>query len=171
MKHALTFCICFLAAGFSLAQSIDRQLLSVAGENSAGASIQLDWAIGEPFIQSHPTHFGFLTEGFIQPSSWYTRETPVVPELEIPGNENGISITVFPNPFTAIVQLTFSEPLANRSYIRIFESTGKMVYSILVPAESGQAEIDLSQLPEGIYFLLLSDHTGKILNNSKVVKM
>ncbi len=68
---------------------------------------------------------------------------PAVAVSEIPGKEEGVS--VFPNPFSANIQVLPSDPMAR---YELFNQFGQRVFS-----GTGIERQDFSKLPSGIYFL------------------
>ena len=86
MKKILLIIGCFSISLWAGAQTADREVVSVASENSQGETMTLQWSIGEMMVDSHNTSTGMLTEGFIQPA---------LEIIELPAsiynNENGNS--------------------------------------------------------------------------------
>lgn len=75
-------------------------------------------------------------------------------------------IIVYPNPSTDKLNLQFLNSLENNTQIDLFNSFGKVVYSMMVLNK--QIEIDLESSPKGIYFLQVKNsQTQKVF---KIVK-
>ena len=68
-------------------------------------------------------------------------------------------VTVAPNPVSDMLQLHFSLKAAADTGIRIVDINGKLVKTIYTKAALGQnrMDIDVSNLPEGIYFIQILD--------------
>lgn len=70
--------------------------------------------------------------------------------------DNGL----FPNPTNGIIQFRNIEP----DLVKVFDSLGRLVNTVASPGHS----IDLSKMPEGVYFLKLTE--GKKVYAAKIVK-
>lgn len=80
-------------------------------------------------------------------------------------NEN-TNLTVYPNPTSDFLFIRSSE----RINIRIKNVLGKEVYRKYFKSYQKIFKIDISNLSPGIYFVLASDKTGKIIQSKKVIK-
>jgi hypothetical protein len=78
-------------------------------------------------------------------------------------NHNAI-INVFPNPNNGIFNIQFVNN--DNKEIRIYDITGKAVYSAIISSE--KVEINLDEHPAGIYMLMVSSHDGT--NFLKIIK-
>jgi hypothetical protein len=72
--------------------------------------------------------------------------------------QNAISIS--PNPVTDF--LTFSLPANDMNEVKIFDLTGKQVYSRVLNEKTGNLKIDCTEFPSGIYLL-------SVIKNSAVI--
>jgi N-acetylneuraminic acid mutarotase len=73
------------------------------------------------------------------------------------------NISVYPNPFSSkIILLTFK----GNKEVKIYDAIGSLVYSIMVTIE--KTEFDLSDQPEGIYFVTVK--SGDQTKTLKVIK-
>jgi hypothetical protein len=73
--------------------------------------------------------------------------------------ENSItnSVRVFPNPTTDVLKVN----VFNKENVRIVTQTGQLV--IETDVEAGTADIDVSQLASGIYFVRIGSYTTRII--------
>lgn len=62
-----------------------------------------------------------------------------------------------PNPGKGLITLSQSIEDGRGVSIAVLEATGKMIYHSTLHFEKGNATLDLSSLPQGVYFLKLSD--------------
>ena len=111
---------------------------SVIGNYRAGTAI-----VGQGFIQSK-------IENFIT-------------------NRNEIhSVVVYPNPVVDLATFKFSPAVEFSAKLFIFESRGRLVYSVQGEVHQNTLTVDLSQLAQGVYFAMIetTNHTfsTKILN-------
>jgi len=83
--------------------------------------------------------------------------------------ETGVKITVYPNPASDIVNIRFDVALDQEVKLLMISSQGKPVKSIIIEATTIEKEINLQDLPSGIYYLRLIK--GNLSNVYKVVKL
>jgi hypothetical protein len=88
-------------------------------------------------------------------------------------NNNSLldNLSIFPNPATEIVNLSFSSELLNQFIgCRIIDVTGRELYSTRIDYNGDfyTAQIPVAHLSKGIYFLQLTTPTGNI--TSKIIK-
>ncbi|MDD2563551.1 MAG: T9SS type A sorting domain-containing protein [Salinivirgaceae bacterium] len=76
------------------------------------------------------------------------------------------SMNIYPNPTSGIVNFTL--PIKNGAVLQVFSTDGKILIS--TELETGQQNIDLSSLENGIYFARLSDKSRFILHKITIVK-
>ncbi len=70
---------------------------------------------------------------------------------------NGLSITAaFPNPAQSTLAVDFAGPAAGSMEVSLFDITGRLVLSGSHEASVGCADLDVSQLPPGVYTLRIS---------------
>jgi hypothetical protein len=74
-------------------------------------------------------------------------------------------LSIFPNPSNGIVSINSNQDIAN---INVFDITGKAVLNQEYTNKLNQAEIDLSALNNGIYFIAVQSSNGEI-SKSKIV--
>jgi hypothetical protein len=73
---------------------------------------------------------------------------------------------MYPNPATSSVNLVYSGFHQDLS-IRIFDLTGKL-RQVRSKTYEGLVELDVSELPQGMYFIQIQD--GKVLHTQKLLK-
>jgi hypothetical protein len=66
-------------------------------------------------------------------------------------NESNKSFKLFPNPSLGRLNIHFEEESSKNQNLNIFTSSGILVKSLT--ASSGHVEIDISDLPGGLYLL------------------
>lgn len=93
---------------------------------------------------------------------WYVDDTSLFSTncfstLQV-GDTKKESITLYPNPVDSILYLT------KPGVIKIFNSVGQ-----LVKDAKGDA-VDVSALSKGIYFIMILDNNGKVIQKSKIIK-
>lgn len=74
------------------------------------------------------------------------------------------SIKIYPNP---VFDKFYVHGIKAESELRIFEISGSFIYSQKI--ENSQDVVNISQLKQGLYFIILTDKNGKMLGSTKLV--
>jgi hypothetical protein len=88
------------------------------------------------------------------------------------GEGNSFGFEVFPNPSTGKTTITFSTKTPISMNINVFNSLGSPVFTennITVNGKSGRI-IDLSAMPEGIYYIKLESDAGSFIRKLVIRK-
>jgi subtilisin-like proprotein convertase family protein len=74
-----------------------------------------------------------------------------------------VAVKISPNPVNEVLELHFSQPMANSSnlYCQIFDNSGRVLIREVLQAGSGQYQVRVSELPQGFYRLKLTDDQGR----------
>jgi subtilisin-like proprotein convertase family protein len=64
-------------------------------------------------------------------------------------------ILLFPNPARSAFRLQFPAPLEQSAQLSLFDARGSLVQQMLMPAGEREEQVDVSQLPKGLYFVRL----------------
>ncbi|HLG04012.1 MAG TPA: T9SS type A sorting domain-containing protein, partial [Bacteroidia bacterium] len=78
------------------------------------------------------------------------------------------TFSIFPNPSKGIFTLVFAGE-TKQSKIEIYNVLGEKVIQIVFPNGSGNLEIDLSDRPDGIYFLQIKTEQGEEFESKKLI--
>jgi hypothetical protein len=98
----------------------------------------------------------------------HTKQVTVSPVLGIEDNDVNFSLTAYPNPSRGKVYLHVEGEISKEYSIRIISSMGVTVMTSNVTIQQQDAEIDLSSLQKGIYFIEITDNKGR--STRRVVK-
>jgi hypothetical protein len=79
-------------------------------------------------------------------------------------NSNEMTISLFPNPATQFLTIEINK-LSQITYLEIFDQLGRVLISKRLNILSNQISMDVSQMPEGLYFITASDKAGKCLSS------
>jgi len=167
--HFLT--LIFLFPLFTLsAQSIERQLIGVAGGNNTDEQILLDWTLGETFTALYNSTFGIYKEGFLQPDNFNTdlNESNTETNHILSGQ---FSAKIFPNPFTETFTFQVSEVQEFDFHLLIVDYSGKVLMEKTLPAGSLKIDWAMNDYPSGLYFLECKDNYGKLVHSFKLLKL
>jgi glutamine cyclotransferase len=96
--------------------------------------------------------------------------TPTKSEIIIPSAENGISLTVYPNPLSESGIIEFTLPEAKKISLRVNDILGKEVFNLLeANREKGtyKEDLNVSNLKSGLYFVTL--RVGNEVSTARVV--
>lgn len=110
----------------------------------------------------------FVVTDLLGASTTYTIDITVTPVLGIEDGDVNFSLTAYPNPSRGKVYLHVEGEISNEFAIRIISSMGVTVMSSNIAIQQGDAEIDLSHLQKGIYFIEITDSKGR--STRRVVK-
>lgn len=154
--------LCFGSLNQALAQQT-TELISTQGGTYSGTNLQLDWAVGEPFVSTHRTANGLLTEGVLQP------RLILLPQAELTRFDFGISLS--PNPTQAELFIEFDEPPSANIMLTVFDAFGKLIDSQKLLSSKGQQSYDMSRLQSGTYFFHFYNKGSKIAQTRRVVKI
>ncbi len=125
------------------AQEIEPQIIGAAGDSYQGASMQIDWTIGEPLITSFENETILLSQGFHQPTVILTNTS------ELPVNINFVNI--YPNPAIDNINVTIDFAQDQVIELIIYNIKGQKL-SLKKCAGSSIAEtLNLSNYSPGFY--------------------
>lgn len=161
MKRSILIFLSLLLAVSASSQYKQDVIASAGGFNTA-TGISISWTLGETIIPTFTSGDGtlILTHGFQQQLIVTTVEENL---------ETMVTVTVFPNPASDNVNIRFDEAIDDEVKLIIVNSNGKPVKSVIIEATTIEKQINLQDIPAGIYYLRLIK--GKLSNVYKVVKL
>ena len=165
MKKRNLLMILTLFAGMTMsAQTINQDVIASAGgyNTSSDNSLSISWTLGETIIPTFTSQDGtlILTHGFQQKLII----TAVDETLETP-----VKVTIYPNPASDQVKIQFSTATDKEILLYIIDSQGKLVKTARIEGQTSEKDLDLSDLPSGLYYLRMMK--GNLVNVYKVVKL
>jgi hypothetical protein len=80
-----------------------------------------------------------------------------------------VDVVVYPNPASDVVNIRFDSPVEGEITLTILDSQGKLFKSDVIESTMLEKQINLQDIPAGIYYLRLT--RGKLVNVYKVVKL
>jgi hypothetical protein len=138
-----------------------QQVIASAGGYNTATGISISWTLGETIIPSYgPTNGLILTHGFQS----VLRTVKVEENIETP-----VKVTVFPNPASDYLNISFAEPLDAEVNLLLLDSEGKLFKTQVIDAATSEIQISFQELPTGVYILKLTK--GKLSNVYKVIKL
>ena len=142
----LVLLLCIASSTTVMSQTIDRQVISPAGENYETANGSLVFTMGELTVETFKRDVQ-LTQGFHQ-------EWAVITSIPS-ATADQLEVKVYPNPTIGILNIESESEVQ----LFLYDLSGKLKIKTSQPLGSGQ--IDLSDFPAGIYVLEVSDKTGR----------
>ena len=146
------------------AQQIKQEVIASAGGFNVASdnSISISWTLGETIIPTFTSQDGtlILTHGFQQKVLITTVAENIL---------NPVQVTVFPNPASEVINIEFDTPVDGEISLFLLDTQGKLVKTEKIEAATTNKQINMQDLPSGIYYLRLTK--GKLVNVYKVVKL
>lgn len=157
MKQIISSLFLVVAAHMMSAQHLSPEVVATAGESFSTNSLTLDWTLGEVMTETYSGTI-VLTQGFHQPALQTT-------SLEDLDSHVG-TVTVYPNPTTDRISIQTEKTGVLQAVL--WDMSGRVVLQATTSATN--TELDLSELPDGIYLLNLSDgqHTAQSIRINKL---
>lgn len=139
-----------------------QEVIASAGGFNTASGISISWTLGETIVPQFRSQDGsiILTHGFQQQLIITTVEELL---------DALVSVTIFPNPASEIVNIEFEEPVDGEINLILLNSQGQLVKTGVIESTTVSQQLNLQDLPAGIYYLKLIK--GKLSNVYKVVKL
>jgi len=146
------------------AQQVKQEVIASAGgyNVASGNTISISWTLGETIVPTFTSQDGSLiiTHGFQQKMILTAVEEHIL---------NPVTVSVFPNPASEVVNIKFDTPTDAVITLFLLNSTGNVLKTEQIQPATINKDINLQDLPSGIYYLRLVK--GKLVNVYKVVKL
>ncbi len=146
----------------SAAAQVKQEVIATAGGYSSVTDFSISWTLGETIIPNYKASDNSiqLTHGF----QYSLIPTTVEENIETP-----VKVTVYPNPASENIKISFEEPIDGEITLLMINSQGKPVKTDVIEIMAVEKMLNLQDLPSGIYYLKLTK--GKLVNVYKVVKL
>ncbi len=143
-----------------MSQVATQDVIASAGGYNSATGVSLSWTLGETIVPTFSSSNLILTHGFQQ----QLIITSVQENLE-----SLVKITIYPNPAVDVINLLLDEALEGEVEISVIDYMGRIVRTDFMEAFMIEKQINMQDLPGGIYFMRLTK--GKLSNVYKVVKL
>lgn len=154
----------FICAGlifvFSVSAQVKQEVIASAGGYDTNGGLSISWTLGETIIPTFTNGDLVLTHGFQQQLLVTTVEENL---------EELVHVKVFPNPASDNVNIKFESPVEGEISLTIIDAQGRLIKTDFIEPAMLEKQINLQDLPAGIYYLRLTK--GKLVNVYKVVKL
>ncbi len=158
MKNYLTFLVfLFTLTVFGQVTQVKSNIDS-GGAITQNSGLQMLFTIGEVVVQEKTVGTLQISEGFISPE--------ILSALGIDDFTASLKVSVFPNPTSDLLNLTFDKE--SNYLISIYDLNGKLIFNKTLTNVENQ--ISISQFTAGIYNVIIEDSIGKMYSNVKLIK-
>ena len=89
--------------------------------------------------------------------------------LDVPEKDFNTKIIIYPNPIRNYLNISFNMGYNNGRLIKIYNSAGQLVKSVNVSL--GDNRINVSYLPNGLYFISVTDENEQVVFKEKFLKV
>ena len=154
------FILVLMLFTFCTKAQVKQEVIASAGGYNVKDGLSISWTLGETIIPSFKKGDLILTHGFQQQMIITTVEENI---------ESVFNIKVFPNPASEIVNIQIETPVEGEIILTVIDAQGNLVKRDIIESTMTEKQVNLQDLPAGIYFLRLI--RGKLVNVYKVVKL
>ncbi len=166
----------FACLGFSivsLAQSIERAVLSGLGGSNYNSNFQIDYTLGESITASVQTGTFTITQGFQQPILDSTTNPGDSSNTITPLHKSLVEYSLYPNPASNEINIKLESNISTSVYFNIIDIKGKVVYrsqkAVAFPFRLQQS-FSIAALVAGTYFLQILDSNHNTVASIKWIK-
>jgi hypothetical protein len=161
MKHYI-FVLFLVLLSLSVNAQVKQEVIASAGGYNVNSGLSISWTLGETIIPTFKSQDGklSLSHGFQQ----QLLVTAVEENLDIV-----VNVKIFPNPASDVINIAFESPVEQEIVITLLDSQGKLVKSDLIEPAMTEKQINLQDVPGGVYYLRMTK--GRLVNVYKVVKL
>jgi len=162
MRRNLLIAIMLLFSLAAMSQSIKQQVIASAGGYNYYGGISISWTLGETIIPTFTSSDGtlILTHGF--------QQKLIITAIEENMNSE-VKVKIYPNPATEIINIQFDAATDKEILLYLLDGNGKLVKTDRIEESSVEKNINVEDLPSGLYFMKMVK--GKLVNVYKVVKL
>jgi hypothetical protein len=118
---------------------------------------------GAPYFVLGPVICSFFNLDNVVAENLSEETIQTIKTIAESGSDNSsLNLSVFPNPVSDLLNVTFNMPVAGVSKIEVFNYTGQLLIekSLNATADLQQVKVDVSTLPSGNYFVRIVTPSG-----------
>ncbi|MEM8891083.1 MAG: T9SS type A sorting domain-containing protein [Bacteroidota bacterium] len=167
-KLGILLLLALLCSGQLLAQSLERQVLSPIATNFQSPQIELSGTAGQVGYESYAGSIN-LSQGFEQ--GGITGSVSIDEELA-----SKLSYKIYPNPTVDRFNIELQSDVKLEITYVLYDLKGQRIRSSTSPLQVGSSfaskqEVDISDLSEGLYLLVLMQEDQEILKSFRIRKI
>lgn len=155
-KFFLSLTVCFLGVNTALSQ----ESVNASGGDATGVGGTVSYSVGQVVYTSNTASTGDVTQG--------VQHAYEVFSLDVPESVSNLSLTIFPNPTTSILNLKVGDYNGQKWTYRLYDVQGRQLSSGQIAHE--QTEIDVQNLSVDTYFLDVLNTEKQQVKSFKIVK-
>lgn len=145
---------------FCLPKLMAQQTIAASGGNATGSGGTSSYSIGQLSYSSTTGATGSVNQGVQQPFEIVTLGNDDFPEIQL-------TMSVYPNPTTAFVNLNIPNYALENVQYQLFDINGKQILSQRVT--TSETQIQMENLASGIYLINILDN-NQVLKTFKIIK-
>jgi len=162
MKY-LTIIVFIALALTSYGQTVERSVISSAGDHSTNSWVIVEWTLGETVIETVSNDDVILTQGFHQ-GTWYSDTVSIKNYLE------NFAVKTYPNPASDYLYVQVDSDKPFKGEVALFDINGKLVINKPLDPMTMREKIELLNLAGTQYLVVVADENSKPVYQVKIIK-
>lgn len=154
--------IVFTSLGMANAQSISQSVIASSGATISGSSNTLSYTAGEAVV-GDISNGESLGQGF-----WMGAIEGVV--LSNEDFTLDVQATLYPNPVTDYLNISFNDMVGEAFNISIFDINGKQIYRKELTNSTSIETLNFTGYSKGVYILNIEQHATTKSKSFKIIK-
>jgi hypothetical protein len=146
---------------FAAAQQIAPTTINSAGQSGQVNGNRISYSLGDYAVLHLADSAYSISGSFIGAS--------VITALEIMAPAYGM-VSVFPNPSSELIYVELKDIKASEIYLSVYSADAREITKHKFNNLNQQLSINISKLPNGIYFLKLRNENGFSISEHKILK-
>lgn len=155
-KFFISLTVCFLGVNMALAQ----ESVNASGGDATGIGGTVSYSVGQVVYASNTASTGDVTQG--------VQHAYEVFSLDVPEAVSNLSLTIFPNPTTSILNVKVGDYSGQKWTYRLYDIQGRQLSSGQIANE--QTEIDIQNLSVNTYFIDVLNSENQRIKSYKIIK-
>lgn len=137
-----------------------QEVLSSGGSTYKGSTVQLDWTVGEPIVETITSGSGALTQGFHQGNLTVT----AIDQIAL----GGIQLKVYPNPVSDQLMIDSEKKETKNLSFMLYNVAGQLLLQKLI--EQPVETVNMQVYVPGNYLLKVCTENSTPIQTFKIVK-
>lgn len=155
-KFFISVTVCFLGVNMALAQ----ESVNASGGDATGIGGTVSYSVGQVVYASNTASTGDVTQG--------VQHAYEVFSLDVPEAVSNLSLTIFPNPTTSILNVKVGDYSGQKWTYQLYDIQGRQLSSGQIANE--QTEIDIQNLSVNTYFIDVLNSENQRIKSYKIIK-
>lgn len=160
MKRKLIIAALLLVTVPAISQTKQSDVVASAGGFVTTGNVSVSYTVGEPVTGTLSAGNVVLSQGFQQ--GYIEVDDDIESAL-------ASDVRLYPNPVKSILYVEFGEALDEECKVKCFDMSGRLMVDMQYEGDL-RMSIDMSEYPQGSYFVKVLSADGNELVNSRVIK-